>query len=104
MASINTGLLSLTAISRAAFTTLYTANTSLPSTRAVVIPYPDPREAGERTSYSGDDHEDILGAVFTIPTACTVFLSNSIVKNITVKVILGGLTCILQEVGQKSQN
>ena len=38
MASINTGLLSSTQICLAALVALYTANTSLPSTRMVVIP------------------------------------------------------------------
>ena len=45
MHSINTGFDWVTAFSRALLTALYTANTSLPSTRIVSMPYAGPRDA-----------------------------------------------------------
>ena len=45
MASISTGLFSLTAKYLAAFVALYTANTSFPSTLMVAIPYAGPLAA-----------------------------------------------------------
>lgn len=54
MASISTGRLCETQISRASFVTLCTANTSLPSTLIVSIPYPLPREATNKTTNKSD--------------------------------------------------
>lgn len=51
MASIRTGRFSVTVMCLAALVALYTAKTSLPSTRIVAIPYAGPRAATPSPRY-----------------------------------------------------
>lgn len=64
MASIRKGWFSATARRRASLVALYTANTSLPSTRIDRMPYPGPRAAvgtGRQVRPQGSDQDNEQG-------------------------------------------